>query len=119
MKKYLIYVIFLMLAVSCTTTGILTKTPLTKYNKDIKYGIEERPNGFAITLYYSRYQFIPESSALATACKSSLTSIAWDIAEMKGKKIKPINEQRIKLSMGRNGLTGITSCIAMAIVEWE
>jgi len=71
-----------------------------------------------LTVAYSRYQFIPESDALTAACKSSLTSIAWEIAEKRGKKILPINEQRIRLSLGRNGLTGMTLCQASVAVEW-
>jgi len=92
---------------------------LSTYDKDTEYGIEDRDNGFAITVFYSRYQFIPESDANATACKSQLTAIAWEHSENVGKKIKPINEQRIRISMGRNGLSGITSCQANAIAEWE
>ncbi|MHC4173936.1 MAG: hypothetical protein ACYST5_13490 [Planctomycetota bacterium] len=89
------------------------------YDHNTEYRIEEREGGFALTVYYRRYQFIPESDSVATACKSNLTSIAYEIAEERGKKIKPINEQRIKLSMGRNGLTGITSCSATVPVDYE
>ena len=104
---------------SCATPVSHTNLPLSTYDKDTEYGIENRDNGFAITVFYSRYQFIPESDANATACKSQLTTIAWEHSENVGKKIKPINEQRIRISMGRNGLTGITSCQANAIAEWE
>ena len=41
-------------------------------------------------------------------------AIAHDVAEGRGQPIEQINEQRIRLSMGRNGLTGITSCSASA-----
>lgn len=119
MKKYIVFVFFLLSIFGCATPARLTNTPLLTYDKDTKFGVEEQPNGFIITVYYSRYQFIPESSALATACKSSLTFIAYEYADKKIKKIKPINEQRIRISMGRNGLTGITSCKATAIVEWD
>jgi hypothetical protein len=63
---------------------------------------------------YDRYQFMPESDALAMACKHALTSIAYDVAEARGRKIEPINEQRIRISFGRNGLSGVTSCSASA-----
>lgn len=81
--------------------------------------MSDRVNGFDLTVNYSRYQFIPESSAVAVACKSALTSLAHELADKKGRKIKPLNEQRIRISMGRNGLTGITSCSAQAVAEWE
>lgn len=89
------------------------------YDKDTEYSMSDRVNGFDLTVNYSRYQFIPESSAVAVACKSALTSLAHELADKKGRKIKPLNEQRIRISMGRNGLTGITSCSAQAVAEWE
>lgn len=104
---------------SCATPMRQTDVQMIPYDRDTKYSVTPRESGFAITIYYSRYQFIPESSAVAVACKSALTSIAYEHAEKQGKRIQPINEQRIRISMGRNGFTGITSCSATAITEWE
>jgi hypothetical protein len=118
MGRALTAVLICALLASCATPVSYTNKPLAQYDKDTEYAVEERPDGFALTVYYSRYQLIPESAAVATACKSALTSIAWDIAEKRGKKIAPINEQRIRLSMGRNGLSGVTSCSASAPIDW-
>jgi hypothetical protein len=52
------------------------------------------------------------------ACKSILLNIAYEYAEKKGRKIKPINEQRIRISAGRDGFAGITSSSATVRVEW-
>lgn len=104
---------------ACATPVSHTNVPLSTYDKDTEYALEEREDGFSITVYYSRFQFIPESAAVATACKSQLTAIAWEYSENKGREIEPINEQRIRISMGRNGLTGITSCQAHAIAKWK
>ena len=103
----------------CATPVKHTSIGLSTYDKDTEYGFVDRQDGFEITVYYTRYQFIPESDAVALACKSALTSLAWELADKKGKKIKPVNEQRIRISMGRNGFSGITSCQAFAIVNWE
>lgn len=103
----------------CATPVSHTNMPLSTYDKDTEYGIEKRDDGFSITVYYSRYQFIPESDAVATACKSQLTAIAWEHADNNGRDIEPVNEQRIRISMGRNGLTGITSCQANAVAKWK
>lgn len=103
----------------CATPVSHTIAPMTPYDKDTEYAIEERLEGFALTVYYSRYQFIPESDAVATACKSALTSLAWELAEKRGRPIEPINEQRIRISMGRNGLSGITSCQGNTVVSWR
>jgi hypothetical protein len=104
---------------SCTTPMRQTDTQMIPYDRDTGYSVTPQENGFAITISYSRYQFIPESNAVAVACKSALTSIAYEHAEKQEKRIQPINEQRIRISMGRNGFTGITSCSATAIAEWE
>jgi len=92
---------------------------MTQIDKDTQYSIAERSDGFDLAVSYSRYQFIPESGAVAIACKAALTSTAWAIAKARGKDILPVNEQRIKISIGRNGLSGITSCSAAAPVEWK
>ena len=107
------------LIAGCATPMSYTKRPMTAVDRDTEYAIEDREDGFVITLNYTRYQFIPESSAVATACKSALTSLAFDHADRKKRKIEPINEQRIRLSMGRNGFTGITSCSGQASVQWQ
>ncbi len=96
-----------------------THRPMQTYDRNTEYGIEEHEGGFTLTVYYRRYQFWPQSDSIVMACKSNLTSIAYEVAEGKGKKIKPINEQRIKLSTGRNILTGITSCSATVPVDYE
>jgi hypothetical protein len=109
----------MLIVVGCATPVSHSNIPLSTYDKDTEYGVEDRPDGFAITVYYSRYQFIPESDAVAISCKSALTAIAWEVADRKGRKIDPLNEQRIRISMGRNGVTGITSCQAYGVANWK
>ena len=100
------------LVAGCATPVAYTDRPGTAYDKDTEYIVEDTPGGFVLTVNYSRYQFIPESTAVQTSCRSQLTSIAHELAEKRGRKIQPIDEQRIKISMGRNGFSGITSCSA-------
>jgi hypothetical protein len=103
---------------ACATPVGHSNRPMETYDRDTEYQMEERPGGFALTIYYSRYQFIPESDAVALACRSSLTAIAYEVAERRGRRIQQVNEQRIRLSMGRNGVTGITSCSATVPVDY-
>jgi hypothetical protein len=110
---------FLFVVGACASPVSHTNIPLSTYDKDTEYGLEERSDGFGLTVYYSRYQFFPESDAVATACKNQLTAIAWEHSDRIGRKIKPLNEQRIRISMGRNGLSGITSCQAYGVAEWQ
>jgi len=88
-------------------------------DKDTDYSVTNTKNGFTISIQYSRYQFIPESQALIEGCKSSLLNAAYDHAETSNREIEPINEQRIRLSTGRNGFTGMTSCSAIVSVEYQ
>jgi len=111
---------FLVLSLTgCATAVKQSNAPMSQYDKNTKYAVEPRPDGFTISVYYSRYQFVPESDAVATACKQALTSIAHDHASKAGREIEQINEQAIRLSMGRNGLSGITSCSASAPANWK
>lgn len=110
---------FASVLIGCAIPTKQTDALLTPYDKDTEYAVTPRPDGFAIAVNYSRYQFIPESGAVAIACKSALTAIAYEQADKQGRKIQPLNEQRIRISMGRNGLSGITSCSALAIAEWQ
>ena len=116
--KSLVILLLAFIITGCATPISHTNIPLSTYDKDTEYGVVESNDGFGITVYYSRFQFFPESSVVATACKSQVTAIAWEYADKKGKKILPLNEQRIRISMGRNELTGITSCQASAVAEW-
>lgn len=119
MKNLLFLSAFVLLLMGCSSPKKLSKVPLTKYDKHTEYGIRDRPDGFEVTVFYSRYQFIGEGSLVRDESKSKAIAIAYEVAEERGRKIKPINEQRIKLTNGRNELSGVTSCLAVAIVEWE
>jgi len=119
MKNIMIVLSISLSLISCTTPLRYTDEPLQPYDRDTQYRIDETLNGFVVTIYYSRFQFFPELSALALACKSSLTSIAYEHAQKKNRNIKPINEQMMKLSTGRNIAAGVTSCSASVQVQYQ
>src|SRR5688572_19899009 len=111
---------FLLLVLVTVISGCATpiqemEGAMISYDRDTQYLVTPHADGFALTVNYSRYQFVPESTAVAIACKSALTSIAHELAEKQGRKLQPINEQRIRISLGRSGLMGMTSCSATAI----
>jgi hypothetical protein len=39
---------------ACATPVSHTNTPLSTYDKNTEYGVDDRPDGFGITVYYSR-----------------------------------------------------------------
>jgi hypothetical protein len=103
----------------CATPVSYTTAPMTKLDQHTEYVVDEFDGGFSLTIYYSRYQFIPESDAVDAAAETQLTSLAYEIADRRNKKIQPINEQRIRKSMGRNGVSGITSWSGTVKVFYE
>ncbi|WP_341325884.1 hypothetical protein [Methylotuvimicrobium sp. KM2] len=119
MVRLSLCVVFVLSLTACAVAKQHTDIKLISFDDDTRYGTKETEDGFDIELYYSRYQFIPESDAVAMACKNQLTSAAWRHAEKLKKEIEPVNEQRIRISMGRNGVTGITSCRAFVPVRWK
>ena len=73
---------------------------MSTYDKDTEYGVDKRNDGFGITVYYSRYQFISESDEVAKDCKSQLTAIAGEYSDKMDKEITPVNEPRISIVHG-------------------
>lgn len=94
--------------------GPAAKAPLDRHSS---YAVEDRPDGFVVSVRHERYQFVPETSAVLTTCKAALMNAAHTEATRRGRKVE-INEQQVQASTGRNGLTGITSCEASVPVRW-
>lgn len=109
----------LVLLAGCATPVAQTQSSMSRYDKNTQYAVDDRGDGFTVSVYYSRYQFIPESNAVAVACRAQATAIAWEVARKRGKEIRAINDQEVRISMGRNGLTGITSCTASAPAYYQ
>ena len=103
----------------CATAQRQSDIALDRSAPNTDYGIMARPAGFEIEVEYARYQFVPESEAVTTACKSQLLALAYQYADSEKRQIEPINEQRISFSMGRNGLSGTTTCRAHGAATWK
>ena len=105
--------------IGCATPQKFSQKQFQPYglDKNTEFLVEPNESGYTVFVNYERYQFFPESNAVALACKSKITNIAYDYAKDNKISIEPIIEQRINLSMGRNGVTGITSCSAMVAVS--
>jgi hypothetical protein len=112
-------VLMTLLLCGCATARRQSDIDLDRSAPNTDYGIRARPDGFEIEVEYARYQFIPESEAVAAACKSQLMTLAYQYADSEKRQIEPINEQRISFSMGRNGLSGMTTCRAHGVASWK
>jgi hypothetical protein len=116
----LIPLLFAIAALSCCTTPADVSKPQSAQTDDnAKVEITDTPSGFALDVRYSRYQFVPETSALLTACKSILTARANEEATRRAREIQPVADQDIRVSAGRNIISARTSCRAYAEVKWK
>jgi hypothetical protein len=108
------------LAVAGCTHPADVSHPLTEVaDKNAHFTIKDTPNGFSVEVRYSRYQFVPEASALLVACRSLVTARAYDEAKTRGREIEPINDQTIRVSTGRNIIKARTACRAFATAAWK
>jgi hypothetical protein len=116
--KYVI--VATMLALTACTHPADVSRPLTEAgDKNAKTEVRVTPTGFTVDVRYSRYQFVPESSALMTACRSIAVGRATEEAKQRGREIEAIDEQAIRVSTGRNLITARTSCRAFAEAHWK
>lgn len=110
----------LTLALAACTHPADVSRPLTEVeDKNAHFAIEDTPTGFSVEVRYSRYQFVPETSALITACRQLATARAYDEAKRRGREIEQINEQTVRVSTGRNIIKARTACRAFAEATWK
>ena len=107
------------LLAGCTPPRRYTSAPMTTYDRHTQYAVEDRKNGFVLTVSYSRFQLLPEAGPVAAACKRALTALGQAIAEQRGRPIEPIEERDIRLSFDHNAYTGMTFCSAQARAKWK
>ena len=89
------------------------------YDKDTNFAIKEDRGGFMLTVDYYNDQTsfffdIGVSGATNSKCQSKLISIARDLSDKTGRKIKPVNPEGIKISISDS-----RACHAQYKVEWE
>jgi hypothetical protein len=100
---------------ACATTA----PPMARSNPEERYKVEERPEGFAVTVEHSVYQFVPMQGTVADMCRSAVKVAANDVADRRGRSIEPIADDRVTVASSRNPLSGVTSCTATAVVRWR
>ena len=106
--------ILVLLLCACTPQVAMYQGPMRRVGNNTYVAVEDSAQGFLITVEYN-----PNfgSGDTAAACKSALLSQASAYADSRGKKIQPINEQRITISVGYRGLA--PGCLAQVPVEWQ
>lgn len=114
-----VFASIMLASAGCTTPTDVSKPLTVSDDPNATATIKDTANGFTVDVTYSRYQFVPETSALFTACRSILTARAYDEAKKRGRDIEPINEQEIRVSAGRNIVNARTKCRAFVAVIWK
>ncbi len=100
----------LSLAVACSTAATPPGPRMKAYDDNTQYRVEDTRRGFKLTIRYSEYQFRPDERAVGFVCIQTLVSLAHEIADERGLTIEQIDRERVRLTFGRNGLTGRTTC---------
>ena len=107
------------LLMNCAIPVSHANTPLTRYDNHTEYRIENRDDGFNLTVYLKMWQLHQKNETVATICKIRLKEIAKEHSDITGKPINYILESDIQLTIGRNDESAITSCQANAVVKWK
>ena len=121
MKKLTVVLGVVAMLAGCAVPQQIPLQEAYSYDKDTKFAINEESDGFVLTVDYARQQFIAmKTEAGVRECKSKLASIARELSDKTGRKMKPINEERITLFMSPDNRRGNdTYCHAQYKVEWE
>src|SRR5436309_15308662 len=91
-----------LLLFACAAPTAHAPGPYTRLDNDTEYRVDERPNGFRVSVNRSRYQFFHDFSEMRHACVSTVTSVAHDVAAQRGRRLKKIAEDRIRVDTSRN-----------------
>ena len=110
----------LCLALAACTHPADVSRPLTELaDKNAQFTAKDVPGGFTVEVRYSRYQFVPETSAVITACRQLATARAYDEAKRRGREIEPVNDQTVRVSTGRNIVSARTACRAFVEARFK
>lgn len=104
---------------ACTTPSDVSQPLGAAPDKNAKTSVKELPNGFSVDVSYSRYQFIPETGAIITACKSIALARVRDVATSRSRAVQALSGDDVRVSTGRNGLKGTTTCRAFVEAKWQ
>ncbi|NTZ42876.1 hypothetical protein G7A66_07200 [Altererythrobacter sp. SALINAS58] len=82
---------------ACTTPADVSRPMSAASDPNAEIKIIPNAQGFDVDVSYSRYQFVPETTALLEACRSLALSRAQEEATARGRPIEPIQEQDIRV----------------------
>ena len=113
-------VLVIALTVGACTTPSDVSMPLSSVpDKNAKTIVKETSKGFSVDVAYSRYQFVPETGALITLCRSIALARARDEASSRHRAIEALTDEDVRVSTGRNIINARTACRAFVEAKWK
>lgn len=104
-----------MLASGCAATD-LASNGYDRRDGDTAYRVEETRGGFRLLVRQDLYLFIPDHAGSEASCRREAVALATEEARRRGWRSE-VDAARVRSTYGRNGLTGVSSCSAAAVVE--
>jgi len=107
MKKLAVVLVVAAMLAGCATKTQekISRQDEHSYDKNTNFAIKEESDGFMLTVDYSSDKFflwgIGQETTVTKECKAQLASIAKQLADKTGRKIKPVNEEQITTTMGQ------------------
>ena len=111
--------IFALTLSACTHPADVSRPAVELSDPNAKVEVKDTPSGFSVDVRYSRYQFVPETSALLIACRSIVTARVNAEAKLRNREIEAVTDESVRVSAGRNIVTGRTACRAFVEVRWK
>ena len=89
MRLWIAPTAFLALATvsGCEAPVSYTGLPMTPYDRNTAFRVDDTPSGFTLFVRQSRYQYIL-NDAIQTSCTQAIKSLAQEIAERRGHKVE-------------------------------
>jgi len=103
--------------VGCTAVDY-TRGQMQKYDNATSYHITELPNGIKVAVRVDKYQFFANPMPLKDEGMSALRFIAKEQAARRGRSIRPVADDDVMYSTGRNVLLGTTTWSGTAVVSY-
>ena len=102
----------------CSSPARLTTLPLDqRLDKDTIYRVDDTPGGFTVNVEVSRYQFMPELSAVIDTARGAVVVIARQHAA--GREITVPTDSEIRVSTGRNAAIGVSTARAQSEIKFK
>lgn len=102
----------------CSSPARMTDQPLDRrLDKDTIYRVDDTAGGFIVNVEVSRYQFMPELSAVADTARGAVVSVAKEHAA--GRDIVVPTDSEIQVSSGRNAAIGVSTVRARADIRFK